>query len=179
MSDNTTIQIDEVTDDDTAALLADAPVTDTSTRLDTFSVCDERTANWVVKKIIAAREYGQRVKIWAAQELARSERDEERLLYFFGAQLEVWATCELQRIKSRRKSISLPAGTVNFRHEPTKLIFTDEEAVLSWAKAHCPRAVQTVERLLKTPINEHFETTGEMPNSGTTLQPERERFYIK
>ena len=176
MNDAATQTVDAA--DELSALLADAAGDDLVPEAEVFHICDAKTANWVVRKIVDAREYGRRVKIWAAQELHRAEREEERLLYLFGGQLDTWAKCELQKLKGRKKSVALPAATLGYRHEPDRLIVSDEQALLVWAKEHCPAAVEVVEKLLKTPINELFVATGELP-PGTELQTARDKFYIR
>src|SRR2546423_389136 len=79
-----------------------------------FTVDSAEKANWVVRKIVASRAYRERVKQWAADETARSEKEEERLFYLFGRQLEAWARGEIDQLKGRRKCVHLPAGTIGF-----------------------------------------------------------------
>jgi len=143
-----------------------------------FHVHDEGSANWVVRRIIEARQYAQHVKEWAELECRRSQRDEDRLMFMFGRQLEAWVSERIAAMNGRRKSIPLPAGTVGFRHLNTTLVIIDEGAVLDWARQHQPKAIQTKEYLSKTVINEHFAALGELP-PGTQVEPEREKFYIR
>src|SRR4051794_29700288 len=63
-----------------------------------FRIDDEQSANWLVRKVIAAREYGERVKAWAEQERRRAEREERTLMFLFGRQIEVWAKCEIEKL---------------------------------------------------------------------------------
>jgi hypothetical protein len=144
----------------------------------TFEINSEQTANWLVKKVIAAREYAERVKRFAEQEQRRAEREEKTLLFLFGRQIETWAKGEIEKLNGRRKSICLPAGTVCFRHEGAKLVIDDDEAVMGWARHHCPMAIQTVEKLSKTAVKAHFEKSGDMPDVGAHIEPEHERFRI-
>ncbi len=76
-----------------------------------FTIEDEQSANWLIKKIISARNYADHVQSWANREIARATREEQTLLYLFGAQLEGWARIEIEKFNGRRKSISLPAGS--------------------------------------------------------------------
>ena len=62
-----------------------------------FRVCDEASANWVVRRIAEARKYAEHVEAWAATELRRAEREERFLLERFGPQLEAWARERLAR----------------------------------------------------------------------------------
>jgi hypothetical protein len=144
----------------------------------TFEINSEQTANWLVKKVVTAREYAERTKKWAEQEVRRAEREEKTLLFLFGRQIETWAKGEIGKLNGRRKSICLPAGTLCFRHEGAKLVIDDEEAVVGWARHNCPMAIQTVEKLSRTAVKAHFEKSGEMPDVGAHIEPEQERFRI-
>ena len=89
--------------------------------------------------------------------------EETTLMFLFGRQLENWCRTEIEKLNGRSKAICLPAGKVGFRAEGAKVVVADEKAVLEWAKEHCPMAVAVVEKLLKTPVAEHFAQTGELP----------------
>src|SRR4051812_34057237 len=53
-----------------------------------FAVTDEASANWLVRKVLEARRYAERVEAWAAAEMRRARRDEAFLLGRFGSDLE-------------------------------------------------------------------------------------------
>jgi phage host-nuclease inhibitor protein Gam len=144
-----------------------------------FAIVDEKTANWLVKKIISARQYAQRVKDWAEQEQRRAEREEMTLLFLFGRQIENWAKEEITLLNGKRKSLGLPAGTVGFRTIAPKLVIDDENVVLKWAKENLPAAVAVVEKLSKSAINDYAEQTGVVPDDGIHMEPAAERFFIK
>jgi phage host-nuclease inhibitor protein Gam len=144
-----------------------------------FEIIDEKTANWLVKKVIAARQYAANVALWAELEKRRAQREETTLMFLFGRQIENWTKTEVERLGGRRKSVALPAGTVGYRLQPLKLIVDDEAAVMSWASQHCPAAIQTIEKLVKTPLNEHFEKTGEVAPHGINIEPATEKFFIR
>ena len=146
---------------------------------DGFSVCDSQSANWVIRRVMEARAYGKRVTEWAAAEVARAKNDEARLLYIFGGQLKAWATEEIQRLGGRRKSVCLPAGSLGCRREPVRLVIDDDSAVINWAQCACPKAIATIIKLNKTTVIEHFKTTGEIPDSGAHIEPERDYFSIR
>jgi hypothetical protein len=173
-----------------------------------FCVRDELTANWVVRKIKEARAYAEHVEAWAAAEMERARREEEFFMMTFGGQLEQFATAQLLKQKSRRKSLPLPAGTLAFRSQPERMTVQDEAALLQWAKLHRPEAVRievavdaTVEKQLRQwlnryapdviederkmrnrvsrrVVNEHFQLTGELPG-GCAVEPEHEKFCVK
>jgi hypothetical protein len=142
-----------------------------------FCIQDQNSANWLVRKVMASRQYGQDVKRWAELEMRRAEREEACLMYLFGRQIERWAREEIGKLGGRRKSISLPAGTVAFRKVNAHLVVEDEARLMAWARDNCPTAIQVTERLAKTPINELFTETGELPE-GARLEREREVFRI-
>ena len=62
------------------------------------------------------------------------------------------------------QSVALPAGTIGFRHQSSRLDILDEPKLLEWCKRNAPAAVVTSERILKTAIMTHFTATGECPD---------------
>ena len=58
------------------------------------------------------------------------------------------------------------------------MIVQDESVVLRWARSACPSAIVIAERLLKTPISEHVQKTGEVPE-GIEIIPSREEFFVR
>jgi hypothetical protein len=143
-----------------------------------FSICDERSANWLVRKIIAARDYGQHVKEWAELERRRAEREEQTLLFLFGKQIEAWTKDQVEILGGRKKSISLPGGgTLGFRKKNPLLVVDDEVMVIKWAKLNLTGAIEICESLRKSVLNDHFNLTGEVPPD-CHVEPAAERFYI-
>jgi hypothetical protein len=97
-----------------------------------FAVRDAASANWVIRKVVEARKYAERVQLWAAAELRRAQREEEFLLHRFGVELEEWARRQIESQRDGRKSVSLPSGTAGFRLGQARLDVTDELALLAW-----------------------------------------------
>jgi hypothetical protein len=168
-----------------------------------FSIKDERTANWLVRKICEYRSYADHVAAWAEAEMRRAHRDEQRLLERFGAQLERWAADQLAACKGRRKFIALPAGTIGFRLQPSSIDVLDENKVLSWCRQNLPCAVRATaevtghdaielgswikercpqailhERVFRSMLQEHVRTIGVLPD-GTAMVGGRDLFYVK
>lgn len=161
-----------------------------------FGVRDAVTANWVVRKVAAARQYATRVQEFAAAELRRAELEEQRLLQRFGSQLEMWLRDALARENSKRRSVALPAGRVGLRKQPFRIEINDESSVLEWAqsnlvggikvdlaaqgaaalhvlewshKAEFP--VQVNAAISKTDLRRHFVDTGEVPPGTAIVEP--------
>ena len=144
-----------------------------------FHIHNDTTANWLVRKIVEARAYAKRCEEWCAREKTRAQRDEEFLLFRFGQQLSDHAQKLIIEQGGRRKSVSLPAGMIGFRHEGPKILVEDENLVITWAKQHKPELVSTVERLSKSALNQYVEDTGDVPDVGIRIEPAREKFFIR
>jgi hypothetical protein len=144
-----------------------------------FSIADEASVNWVVRKIVQARQYCQQAREFAAREEHRAIREEKTLLFLFGRQIEKWAKNEIERRGGRRRSLEVPAGILAFRKLNSSIHIEDELAVLAWAKRHCPSAVVVSEKLSRSALVDHFKATGDIPEDGVSLLPERDSFSIK
>jgi phage host-nuclease inhibitor protein Gam len=153
--------------------MPDAPQVDES-----FHVRDAATANWVLRKILAARRYAECVREWAAAEVKRAQREEEFFLVRFGGELEEWCRRQIQEDGGRRRSVNLPAGVMGFRRTPTGLEVADEQKVIDWCRRHLSQAIVIRESLSKTVLKEHLKQTGEVPE-GAEIRGGDERFYIR
>ena len=158
------------TADDGVVVVIDAP--------EGFAVRDAASANWVVRKVVEARRYAEHVQAWAAAEVRRAEREEAFLMRRFGAELEEWARRQVQTHHDGRKSVALPAGIVGFRGERTRLVVTDESALLAWCRTNLPQAVKTVQSVAKSAVTDHVRCTGECP-SGAEFGGGGEHFYVR
>jgi hypothetical protein len=144
-----------------------------------FAVTDEKTANWVVWRIVAARIRAERAAAFAAAESNRAEREEKFYLVRFGSQLEQFAREKLAQMKGRGKTVRLPAGSLCFRAQPPHLVIEDEAAVLAWASAHAPALIRTVKTVSKSGLNEHVRMTGELPDRGVRVEGPLEKFSVR
>jgi Bacteriophage Mu Gam like protein len=144
-----------------------------------FHVHDDDSANWVVRRIVECRAYAKRCAEWCDREQTRAKREEDFFMFRFGPQLLEFARQKIAAAGGRRKSVALPAGTIGFRSEPLKLVVDDEQAVIAWAKQHYPSLISIIEKLSKSALNEHLESTGELPDAGAHVEPPREKFYVK
>jgi hypothetical protein len=168
-----------------------------------FRIDDEGKASWVARKIREARNHAEHVERWAALETRRAQRREQWLLHRFAAELEAWTREELQRRGERARSVALPGGTLALRRVPPALGIVNESELLVWCHGHLVDAVRiTVEAdgpgalellqwrstqeepvtlregVLRKPVREHFQETGEVP-PGTVLRPAEDQFSVK
>jgi hypothetical protein len=167
-----------------------------------FRVRDERTANWLVRKIVDARAYADRVESWAAAEIRRAQHEERWLLDRYGSQLRDWLETELAARGGRRRSVKLPAGKVGLRTRPPTLVTTDDVALMHWCRRHLPEALRMRidargqaadlldsvirergmdlhcrQEVMLTQVRKVLEATGELP-PGTELTERQEQLYI-
>lgn len=143
---------------------------------DTFTVHDEASANWVLRKVVDARAYAKRVKAWADGELKRAANEEDFFLRMYGRQLEDWARSQIK--SRRRKSLRLPAGTLGFRIAPMSLQVRDEQKLIIWCKQTLPAALRIETHVLKQQVKEHVASTGECPD-GAEVVTGGEKFYVR
>lgn len=144
-----------------------------------FEINDERSANWLIRKISNARYYTEQVKKWAELEIARAAREEKTLMFLFGRQIEAWVKTEIERLGGKRKSVSLPAGNAGFRSTQPKIVIDDEELVMSWARANCRQAIVVIEKVSKSALDQYIEQTGVLPDAGVHVEPAAEKFFIR
>ena len=144
-----------------------------------FQIDSDDAANWVVRKIVAARAYARRCEDWCERETARAQREEQFFMWRYGQQLIDWVTRRIGEQGGRRKSVYFPAGVAGFRREPEKLTVENEQDVIEWAKANDLKITSTIERLNKSDLNAHVKATGELPDRGVRLEASREKFFVK
>jgi phage host-nuclease inhibitor protein Gam len=144
-----------------------------------FQVQDDDSANWVIWKIVAARLRAQRAAEYGQREQNRAQREEAFFLFRYGPQLRDYARQKLQEQGGKAKSVHLPAGTLAFRKQPPKLVVEDEAAVIAWARKNQPELVTILESLSKSGLNEYVKQTGDLPDRGVRLEPEKESFSVK
>lgn len=168
-----------------------------------FSIHDEASASWLVRKVVELRHYANRVREWADRELRSSTRDEEWLLRRFGPELETWLRAELTRRGGRRRYLALPAGTVGLRLQPPRVNVVDETLVGAWCLRNLPEAIRvtvdaegkaglqlaqwsaeheestrTMRKIMREPILRHVAESGELPD-GVELLDAEDRIYVK
>ena len=95
----------------------------------------------------------------------------------YGPQLQDWAAAAIRKLRGRRKSIRLPAGSLCFRRSNARLVIDDESSVIRWAKISFPAGVVMTEKLRKAAIYDHFSQTGEVPPK-SHVEPAADQFLI-
>jgi hypothetical protein len=68
-----------------------------------FAITDEKTANWLVRKIVAARQYIATVKAWADLETKRAQREEMTLNRQFKLAISNWMKDMVNQELERRQ----------------------------------------------------------------------------
>ena len=168
-----------------------------------FVITDERSANWLVRKVRESRSYAEHVLQWAARELRRTKREEQFLMSRSGSQMEVWLRTMLLARGRRRRSINLPAGQMGFRAIRPKTVITEPQMLINWCKTNLPAAytvrvrargedavrlaawiveygneLQPHESIEKAILHDHINNSGEVP-PGTEIAAKHDRFFIK
>lgn len=142
-----------------------------------FRVQDEKSAAWVVGKIVAERSRLEKAKA-QFEEIKRScEQNEKRYWYFFGYDLEAWTAAQLNGTKN--KHVKLPTGNMGFRAGRGSLTITDEKKVIEWAEKNLPDAIKTEKSVLKTPIQDFMKNSGGMLPEGAEWEEGIDKFYVK
>ena len=141
-----------------------------------FSVKDQQTAEWVVRRIAESRKRQNeidelyqaemfRLKTWKEKEMQKEQSNIE----YFETVLKPWA-------QEQGKSVSLPSGKVRFRKMQDKFIY-DDQMVIAWAKQHLPEAIRVKEELEKKAIKDHVKATGELPD-GLSIEQQEPKFEV-
>ena len=166
-------EAETLTDDEIAALTADAPAEE-GTCPEAFCPTDAAGVDWVLRKIAAARGEAKMLRENMEAMPRACERRAEHLEWKYGANLQTWLEAELQGGKGKSKR--LPHGVLGYRTKPAGVCLTDPAAALAWAKANLPAAV--TEALDRKALAARLLDTGEaLPFAALT--PVEETFYIK
>jgi hypothetical protein len=151
--------------------------TETTEEEGRFTIDSERAADWLVKKLAEIDAEKERIRLFARARTAELDSDAARLNHLFGEQLRQWAEQEASR--RRRKSVSLPNGTLSFRTAPARLVVADLDAAADYATA---QGVATKTVLDGTAYREAaekaFAETGELW-PGVTRTEEQETFTVR
>lgn len=151
-----------------------------------FRVRDRASAEWVLERIFEAEsEYDalkRRLDTYARNIFdmqAEHARRAKWLRKRFGDELEAWARAELEGQKQR--TVRTPFGRLSFRKRKARVVVTDEDAVLAWAKVNESNAVKVIEKFLVSEVRADrlrvWLTGGPVP-PGFAIEPEHDTFKI-
>lgn len=173
MQTTETTEAETLTDDEIAALTADAPAEE-GTCPEAFCPTDAGGVDWVLRKIAAARAEAKLIRENMEAMARACERDAEHLEWKYGRSLQTWLEAQLQGGKGKSKR--LPHGVIGYRTKPAGVRLTDPAAALAWARENLPGAV--TEALDRKALTARLLDTGEaLPFAALT--PPEETFYIK
>lgn len=165
------------------------PVSDEQDPAEGWTIQDVDAADWALARIAdAERELAENARIIAGQ-IARLKMKEEQLAIplqrradFFRGAVAAYAITHRPELLGggRKKSRTLPHGSIGWRKSGGKLTVTDKEALLEWARG------QPVERnfvrIKEEPAVDEIKlacaVTGEVP-PGAEISPEEEDLVIK
>lgn len=154
--------------------------------------------DWLLEQIAERQDQIEHVKAVARRriDMIRSWQEDEtakvgREIEWLEGQIRLNAPKTVDDLQAlygtRKKSISLPSGTVGFRSSADTVEVEDEEKALAWAETACPDAIKVKRSVLKTPIKALLAeggvlTTGEKcdpDENGLRFVPGEESFYVK
>ena len=170
----TETQTTELTAEDVAELVADAPAPNSGES--EFIPTDAAGVDWVLGKMSAARAEAALIRGNAELMARECERRAEHLEWKYGAALQTWLRAEIAQAGGTKKSKRLLHGVLGYRQKPATVVVTNFAAALAWAKEHLPGAV--TEGLERKVLAGELLGAEETPDFAQ-LVPAEEIFYIK
>jgi Bacteriophage Mu Gam like protein len=163
----------------------DTPIPQVEGAKEQFTIETREHAEWYLRKLANLDREEASIKAQADAMLRRLRSDREGLQGRYQGQFESFVRGELERTKSKRRSVLFFNGTAQFTATPARLIVESEADALATAAAVCPSAVVEVPATVKLDkkalldyAKAQFEATGELlPGVGRTEASER--FAIK
>ena len=157
----------------------------TTEKPEQFEITTQAEADWAVSLLADLEDKEARITAQYQKMLAQLQTDKNAWHGRFAGELENFARLELERTKSKRKSLTLFNGTLAFRTSPPRLVVESEADALQTARLVCPGAIVEVpasEKLDKKVLGEYAKRqlaeAGEIiPGYGLTEA--REVFDVK
>ncbi len=147
-----------------------------------FHVVDEKTANWLLRKLANLEAERLRIEEQARKMISAVRTDYDELMRRYGDELEAWARQEMLDHGGRKKTVHTWQATLAFRTVPAALKLTDPDAALRYAREHAPQHIQTIEKLNTAAYRDdaarRLSETGELL-PGMDRIPETESFTIR
>lgn len=139
------------------------------------AVHTEAQASEIARLITRAEADLDAVKATAAAMIARAQARLSNLEFIFMTPLAIWTSAKLAGAKKR--SLILEGGQLSLRKVPMSVKTTDPEALLAWAQAQLPAAVEMVPKVKSDAVKEWEKASGEIA-PGRTVTPEGESFKV-
>jgi hypothetical protein len=146
-----------------------------------FTIQTREHAEWYLRKLANLDREEASIRAQAEAMVSRLRTDRESLQGRYQSQLESFVRGELERTKSKRRSVLFFNGTAQFTSVAPRLVVESEADALTIAAAVLPAALVEVPATVKLDkkalldyAKEHFEGTGELlPGVGRTEAGER------
>lgn len=132
--------------------------------------------NWYLGKVNDIDAARKRVKEQAKVMIAQLDNAEKYLAYRWGQEFQACVDDDIAKQKSKKRSIDYLQGRAGYRKGRDSLLVNDEDQAIEWAETHCPEAVVTSKRLVKTPLLDMVKEHGIIPD-GCDYQESKDNFY--
>lgn len=142
---------------------------------ESFGIRDRGSAAWAAGKIAEAQNEIDRRKKQCELYISDAEKRLDRLKWLFWEQLKEWARSNLDHGK---RSVRLQTATLSFRDVPAKLEIVDEDVLKRWALVDLPDCLETVEKVMMTPLKDYWVKNEKVP-PGAKVIPADENFSVK
>ena len=118
-----------------------------------FTVTDDKSAEWCLKKIKAAQEEHDRLKDLAMDEINDLERKIEELDkklendtgYFKGLLYKYFETVEHKQTKTQ-ETYKLLSGTLYYKKPQTKIVRPEDDVLIEYLEGSQPELIETVKK---------------------------------
>lgn len=142
-------------------------VMETAEEAEGFEITDDSTAEWALKKILAARRERERLTDLVKAEKEELDRHQEQIekryeqetAYLLVKLGEYFDTVEHKKTKTQ-ETYQLLSGKLIFK-KPTQEMKPDEEALLKWCKENAPDFVQVKESVKWGEFKKRLMLSGE------------------
>lgn len=138
--------------------MEETTTTEATAQAERFQITTQAEADWAVSLLADLEDKEARITAQYQKMLAQLQTDKASWHGRFAGELENFARLELERTKSKRKSLTLFNGTLAFRTSPPRLVVESEADALQTARLVCPEAIVEVpasEKLDKKVLGEY------------------------
>jgi len=147
-----------------------------------FHVVDEKTANWVLRKLANLEAERVRIEEQSKKMISSVRTDYDEIIRRYGDELEAWARQELLDHGNRKKTVHTFHATLAFRTVAAHLKLAEPDEALKYVREHAREHLQVIEKLNATTYRE--EAARRMQQHGEILPgiervPEQESFAIR